>query len=130
MLTDQELDIIRERLRQATVYGSWIYDEPDGGITVYVGGSSGNGMVTVFSPSDAEPPPDKRWQGAFIANAPSDIEMLLKHIAELESILRDMQDDSLAYQTGVKDGAEEERMKGDAASRPHSPDWSPGRNYD
>lgn len=122
MLTDQELDIIRERLRQATVYGSWIYGEPDGGITVYVGGSSGNGMVTVFSPSDAEPPPDKRWQGAFIANAPSDILALLDHIAALESILRDMQDDSLAYRQGVKDGVNSEREKGAIAHQPYMGD--------
>lgn len=138
MLTDQELDIIRERLKQATGDGCWTYHEQEYAdgfgayVYVYTNGTPGTRRVIVHTPTPAipEPPSLSRWQGAFIANAPTDIEMLLKHIAELESILRDMQDDSLAYREGVKAGIEEERRKGEAASRPHVPDWSPGRDYE
>ena len=132
MLTDQELDIIRERLRRAVYDGDWTYHEQEGYVYVYTNGVQETRRVIVHKPTpcQAEPSPVQRWQGAFIANAPTDIELLLKHIAELESILRDMQNDSLAYQQGMKDGVEKERRLGEVASKPHLPDWSPGHDYD
>lgn len=93
MLTDQELDIIRERLQKVFPAGKeWERSEcllPDDTPTIRLDVPQGIGY---------------RAAALWLANAPTDIEMLLKHIAELESILRDMQDDALAYREGVKAG--------------------------
>lgn len=106
MLTEQEMAIIRERVEKASADSGWTYHEQEGNAYVWTNGLPGTRRVIVHTSTPGAPEPSliQRWQGAMIANAPTDILALLDHISALESILRDMQTDSLVYKHGVKDG--------------------------